>query len=207
VVVFDVNVYLDIAELLGAPFTWEKLASAVAPQMGSPCPHPTDSRIDSLRAVALCTSGRFAGDQQLEVWTSSHIDHLVVHKLTQPTAAATQELTGLGWDLPASEYLLESLVYDLVYDKSGGGSVGEVKIAAGSPPLSHEDGLVFRTALEAGEAGASSLVKYCITNDREFRKSEPSLTSEVLVLYPFEWVKLVRQARNKVALGRLLPGS
>jgi hypothetical protein len=29
-VVFDVNVYLDAAELLGPPFTWEKFATAAA---------------------------------------------------------------------------------------------------------------------------------------------------------------------------------
>ncbi len=52
-------------------------------------------------------------------------------------------------------------VRDLVYDLSGG-RVLDVTIPAGTPPLSHEDGLVYRTAVSAGEAWP---VRYCVTGD------------------------------------------
>lgn len=205
VVVFDVNVYLDVARILDPPYSLQTLGAVSAVNINSPCPHPTNPLIDSLRALALCTSGRFVGQQKLEVWTSKHIDDLVVHKLTQPIDGASPELTGFGWKMDEAEDFLHELVYGLVFDASKGGSAGDVSIAAGSPPLSYEDGRVFRTALEAGDSTDGQLIKYCITNDKEFRNNEPNLSSEVLVLYPAEWVLLVRRARNLVAMGRLRP--
>ncbi|WP_350280484.1 hypothetical protein [Kribbella sp. HUAS MG21] len=205
VVVFDVNVFLDVASLLGPRFEATALSSASAVHIGSACPHPTDSRIDSLRALTVCTSGRFVGPQPLQVWTSSHIDHLIVHKLTQPIDGPTPELAGFGWTEAEADEFLDRLVYGLVFDMSKGGTVGDVPIPSGSPPLSHEDGCVFRTAAEAGDPTESRLLKYCVTNDRQFRKAEPNLSSEVLILYPSEWVQLVRKARIVAAMGKMKP--
>lgn len=206
IVVFDVNVFLDVADLLGRSFNWEDFSAVAATHINGPCPDPTDSRIDSLRSLALCTSGALTPNgPAVEVWTSSHIDHLIVHKLSQSADGPTPELTGFGWDLTDAEDFLDQLVYGLVFDTSHGGTVGEVLIPTGHPPLSYEDGLVFRTAIEAGDQASGRLLKYCVTNDREFRKAEPNLSSEVLILYPYEWVLFVRQARTKAAVGRMLP--
>ena len=75
--VFDCNIYLDAARVLGAPFTWDAFDSRVAQVSKAAVPHPFDSMLDSLRAIALCTSGRFAGNETLEVWTSAHINKIV----------------------------------------------------------------------------------------------------------------------------------
>lgn len=84
-VLFDCNVYLDVASLLGAPFEWAKFHQRSAQLHDAPLPHPSDQANDSLRALAVCLSGRFAGEETLEVWTSSHIEAIVRGKAQQPT--------------------------------------------------------------------------------------------------------------------------
>lgn len=76
-VVFDCNVYLDVARLIGPPFSWEKFSATTAKIARDGVPHPRDASFDSLRAVALSTSGRFAAGEVLEVWTNDHIERLV----------------------------------------------------------------------------------------------------------------------------------
>ena len=75
VVVFDCNIYLDAARIIGAPFSWEAFDRAVARLARLPVPHPTDKAFDSLRAMAACTSGRFAGEEVLEVWNQQPHRH------------------------------------------------------------------------------------------------------------------------------------
>ena len=69
VVVLDVNIYLDVADELGEPFTWEKFEAALS---GAPC--------HSLRAIAMLRTGAFPDGRKVEVWTSEHIDRLVALK-------------------------------------------------------------------------------------------------------------------------------
>jgi hypothetical protein len=202
VVVFDVNVYLDVADLLGEPFDWTRFGEAATATAGTQLPAP-DQRVDALRAIALCMSGRFAGLESLEVWTSSHIDELVVLKASQPDDRNLEpEQRGLGWGADSADALLEELVYDLVFDKTGGGTLGDGVLSRDSPPLSHEDGIVFSTACEAGDG--PGLVRYCVTSDNGMRQARP-LSCDVLILYPHEWVDLVRRSRSTYALGELRP--
>lgn len=107
----DVNVYLEVAELLGPPFTWAAFDAAAARATSEPFPCTSNPRIDSLRVVSMCTSGRFAGDDSVEVWTSAHIDKLVRSKASQPVVPTPgSNKRGLGW----SEADAQSLVVDLV---------------------------------------------------------------------------------------------
>jgi hypothetical protein len=195
-VVFDVNVYLDAAELLGPPFTWEKFATAAAKYRASPL-KCQDRRIDSLRAIAVATSGKFTAHVPLQVWTSDHIDNLVALKAGQPKDGGCPEDFGLGWSPDDAAALVDDLVWDLVYDKSGGGACRNIEIPYGSPPLSHEDGIVYRTAEQCGDQHA---IKYCVTNDRPFRIAD--LPGDITVLYAYEWVDLVRRSRAKIAMPR-----
>ncbi len=200
-VVFDVNVYLDVADLIGEPFNWDAFNRLAIAHANDPLPS-ADGRVDSLRSIALCVSGRFAGLEPLEVWTSAHVDQLVVLKASQPDdARLPPEKRGLGWSSGSADCLLEDLVYDLVFDKTGGGSIGDGVPSRGSPPLSHEDGVVFSTAATAGEG--PGLVRYCVTSDRAFRRASPQLDSDVLLLYPHEWVDLVRRSRSLYAVQRI----
>jgi len=200
VVVFDINVFLDAARLLGPPLTWDEFSAAVAKCANDPHPHPTDKRIDSLRALAMCTSGRFAGGDLLQVWTSGHIVGLAVEKAVQPVDGATDEQRGLGWSAQDAD-ALQDFIDDLTFIKSRGGSIA-VKTAEGSPPLSYEDGLVYRTAREAGDP---TNIRYCVTRDVEFRELAAEIMDDITVLYPWEWVDVLRKSRALVATQAMRP--
>ncbi|GIF23849.1 hypothetical protein BJ973_004460 [Actinoplanes tereljensis] len=202
-VVFDVNILLDVAELLGPPFSWDKFRDTAARHSMKPVPNRADNRIDSLRAVALTTTGRLAGPEPLEVWTSDHIDKLLVHKATQPRGGATAETRGLGWSAADADGLLHDFLYDLVYDMTGGARI-EIQAVDGHPPLDHEDACVFTTALAAADDAAPPSIKYCVTRDRAFRTAA-SLNPNVLVLYPHEFITLVRRSRNALVVKRMRP--
>ena len=200
-VVFDVNVYLDVASLVGPPFTWEKLQGVAVTHQLSALPHPTDPRVDSVRALAVSQGARFAGPEPLQVWTSDHIDDLVVRKASQPRQAPTPELRGLGWSLADAEDLLTNLVDELVYERTEGGRVSIVGVD-GNPPLSHEDACVFTTALYAAVDVLPPSIKYCVTCDGPFRKAQ-GLNPNVTVLYPHEFVAMVRRSRQALALSAM----
>ncbi|WP_146246730.1 hypothetical protein [Actinoplanes xinjiangensis] len=200
-VVFDLNILLDVADLLGPPFAWDKFRDAAARNSQAPVPNRADSRIDSLRAVALTTTGRFAGPELLEVWTSDHIADLLVLKARQPRDGATAESRGLGWSPEDAENLLHDFLYDLVYDMTNGGRI-EIVNVDGHPPLDHEDACVFTTALQAADDAAPPSIKYCVTRDRGFRQAT-NLNPNVLVLYPHEFVTLVRRTRGALAAKKM----
>ncbi len=200
-VVFDVNVYLDVASLVGPPFTWDKFQDAAARNADAPLPNHADRRVDSLRAVSACLEGRFAGPERIEVWSSEHIDSLVVRKASQPQNASTPELSGLGWAQTEAESLLVDLVDDLVYEKTEGGSATYVGVD-GRPPLDHEDACVFTTALHAAGDAIPPSIKYCVTRDEQFRTAT-GLNSNVLVLYPDEFVSIVRRSRAALAMSAM----
>lgn len=202
-VVFDVNVYLDVAGLLGPPFSWEKFQDATVRYSGQPVPRRADKRIDSLKAVAVTTSGNFAGPEPLEVWSSDHIDRLVVRKAQQRADGATPETRGLGWRPADAEALLHDLVYDLVFDMTNGARV-EIEAVDGHPPLDHEDACVFTTALQAAGEALPPSIKYCVTNDRAFRRAA-DLSRNVTMLHPDEFVLLVQRSRRSLAMKRMRP--
>lgn len=205
VVVFDVNVYLDVARLLGPPFTWDKFEAASAAHHAAPVPCVDDPRVDSLRAIATCRSGYLAGrDDILEVWTSEHIDDLVRYKAIQPTDGSTAEDRGLGWSPDDADELVTGLVHGLVFDDSRGGQVEGIRIPSGTPPLSHEDGMVFAASLKA-YPDEVAVARYCVTRDVEFRECLPDLPGEVDVLYPYEWLLYVRSARSRYAAMTMRP--
>ena len=164
VVVLDCNIYLDVARVVGGPFTWAKFVALVAQMAKEPVPSPRGPAFDSVRVVALCMSGRFAGDEPLEVWTNAHIDRMVRAKASDPTEGV--ELPGLGWSIEDSEELVDLLIGGVI-DASSGGSLGSEGFPDGDPPLDHEDGLVFGACrLLAGDDPLSNV--YCVTWDMSF---------------------------------------
>lgn len=192
VVVFDVNVYLDVARLLEAPFSWAGFSAAAAQHARTSVPHPSDPRVDSLRAVAACQSGVLAGDDPLEVWTSAHIDRLVRAKAQQPVSQGSG--TGLGWSPEHAQALVADLVYGIVEDSSGG-TLGDVT-PDGNPPLDHEDGLVYGACRRlSGEDPVATVI--CVTRDRGFLGSyrEGRLGGHTRVITPAAFVGFVRRSR------------
>jgi hypothetical protein len=169
----------------------------------APVPHVADRRVDSLKAVALTQSGRFAGPESLQIWSSEHIDDLLVRKAMQPLTGATPETRGLGWSQNDAEDLRYEFLYDLIFDKTGGARV-ELDGVHGHPPLDHEDACVFTTALQAALDITPPSIKYCITRDRAFRQAT-TLSSNVWILYPYEFVRLVQRSRQALAVKKILP--
>lgn len=198
-VVFDCNVYLDVGRLLGSPFSWDEFNAEAARSARLAIPHPQGSWHDSLRAIAVCTSGRFAGQEPLGVWTSDHINSMVEYKAQQSsTEDPITGFAGLGWLQADATGLVDDFV-ERVVTMSNGGSLGE-QFPDSNPPLDHEDGLVYGACRSlAGEDPLSKV--YCITNDEDFLldASEGRLSAHTKVMTPARFVQLVRSARNSLA--------
>jgi hypothetical protein len=192
IVIFDVNIYVDLAELIAQPFEWDKLEAAALGHWNDPLPHGTNARYDSLRAVLMSKIGTVGTGESLEIWTSDHIDNLVIEKVRQKAI----DTTSAAWTHDNAVDLHDELVNTLVYDMTRGGSVGRILNPLNHPPLDQEDGCVMRTAERAGDLPESP--RYCITRDREFRETcrQHLLEPSVQVLYPHEWIAALRRARR-----------
>lgn len=198
VVVFDCNVYLDVARLIGEPFTRESFDRYAAKLTAVSVPS-SDPRHDSLRAIAACTLGRLAGSDTLEVWTSDHINRMVRNKAMHSTVTDPKlGSSGLGWAQMHAEALVSDLVYWIV-DSSGGDSIGQ-NVPDGEPPLDHEDGLVYGACREIARSEALCKV-YCVTNDKQFLRDYQAkrLRDHTTVLAPARFLALVRAARASSA--------
>ena len=199
--VLDCNIYLDAARLVGPPFSWPRFDAEVARTVREPLPHPTDRAYDSLRAIAGCTSGRFAGHESLEVWTNSHIDKIVRGKAMQPSTPGTNpnQGSGLGWTRDDADALVQELVHGLMA-RSSGGTMGE-HYPHGNPPLDHEDGMVFGACKELVSEDPLASV-YCVTRDKGFLDASASgqLGTHVVVLSPAKFVALLRAARARYSI-------
>ncbi|WP_410658401.1 hypothetical protein [Amycolatopsis sp. lyj-112] len=205
VVVFDCNVYLDVADSLGAPFSWTSFNAAVARVAKDPVPHPVDRANDALRAIAVCMSGRFAGPETIEVWTNAHIDKIVRGKATHPIVADEAGYSGLGWAEPEAQALIDEFIGNLIA-QSNGGTLGD-SFPDGNPPLDHEDGMVFGACRWL--AGDDPLAEvYCVTSDKGFLKAskEGRLGSHTRVMTPSTFVRLIRAARTQYSVRQMKPG-
>lgn len=81
--VLDCNVSLDVARLVGSPFSTARFHDLAAEHSRIPVPHPSDPAVDSLRLIAACQSGQLSPSHSLEVWTSEHIRATVAYKAEQ----------------------------------------------------------------------------------------------------------------------------
>lgn len=196
-VVFDCNAYLDVARLLGPPFSWDVFQDAAVQYANDEVPHPTDSAVDSLRALAVCLSGFFAEPHTLQVWGADHIADTVEYKAKQSsTPHSVTGLYGLGWKEQDAANLVSDLVCGTV-DVSGGAWAGN-PMAVGNPPLDHEDGKVFGACKHLVNSDALAQV-YCVTRDEGFIREHlaGNLGSQVQVLRPWEFLNMVRSARAR----------
>ncbi len=203
VVVFDCNVYLDVACLLGSPFSWEKFDAAAARVVKETVPHPCDRAVDSLRAIAACTSGRFAGDETVEVWTNAHIDAIVRYKAAKSSIADPRTgLRGLGWSRGCAQALVDDLIFGTAH-RSSGGTLGD-HYPDGNPPLDHEDGMVYGACRRLASEDPLAHV-YCVTNDKGFLIAyrEERLNDHSRVLTPSMFVGLIRAARVQYSMRQM----
>lgn len=203
VVVFDCNIYLDVARIVEPPFTWDKFDAHAARLSSEPFPDPS---VDALRALAVCTSGRFAGDETLEVWTNGHIDRIVRYKAQQSATPDPETgFCGLGWSSEDAEELVTVLIEDITTFSSGG-TLGDLTFPDSNPPLDHEDGMVYGACRTlAGEDPLSKVM--CVTKDQGFLAAarDEKLGGHSRVLSPSKFVGLTRMARGAQSMRGMVP--
>ncbi|MFF5098430.1 MULTISPECIES: hypothetical protein [Actinosynnema] len=205
VVVFDCNIYLDVARIVGPPFSWQKFDKIAARLSRESFPHP-DRANDSLRAVAVCSSGRFAGGELLEVWTNAHIDKIVRGKAADPRRVApSSDRRGLGWSGEDAQSLVDVLITDTIA-RSSGGTLGSGNYPDGNPPLDYEDGMVYGACRKISSDDPLCHV-YCVTRDKGFLQAgaEGRLTGHSRVITPSAFVGLVRSARQAHSVAAMRP--
>ncbi|WP_326945744.1 hypothetical protein OG439_40390 [Amycolatopsis sp. NBC_01307] len=203
-VVFDCNIYLDVARLLVAPFSWDNFDQEVARLAKVKVPHPTDKSYDSLRAIATCTSGLFVGSETLEVWTNAHIDRMVRGKAEEATTPDDAGYCGLGWDPEDADALVDDLVWGVV-ESSNGGTLGK-HYPHGHPPLDYEDGMVFGACRALASEDPLARI-YCVTRDNGFIAAYEAgrLGDVAYVMRPSRFVAFMRQARAQYAMQKMKP--
>jgi hypothetical protein len=206
VVVFDCNIYLDVACIVGPPFSWDKFNKVAASLTKVALPHPKDRGYDSLRAIAVCTTGRFAGDETLEVWTNASIDKIVRGKAAQSPIPDDSGYRGLGWNSEHADSLVDDLIWELAI-LSHGGTLGS-HYPDGNPPLDYEDGMVYGGCRKLASEDPLSRV-YCVTRDRGFLQDgrDGRLSSHSTVLTPSAFVALIRAARAQYSTKQMKPSN
>lgn len=202
VVILDVNVYLDAARVLGAPFTWEQLERAGVRARAAGVPHVRDPGMDSILTILACAGGTYGDGRALTVWTSDHINLMVASKAADPIHGVRHP--GLGWSDSHAQALVDDLVWEVV-DRSGGDTVGDIISAYGDPPLDHEDGTVYATARDADNPDDGYVDRVCITRDSGFLGA--SLPGLIRVVSPSDWIVEHMAESRKRMMRQLAPRS
>lgn len=181
-VVFDINVYLDVARLMGPSFTWDKFIDRVTKCASDEVPHPKDAKFDSMRALALSRRGTYNNHVKLEVWSGEHIADTSFYILTLPRSKGGS----FEWSEEQAEDFIENLM-DEIRCANGGGYLEGKPTLSGAPD--HEDGCVYATAMRGGHARYEYQGRFCITRDGDFRRSN---LDGVEMMYPYEWIDHMR---------------
>ncbi|MFF2297928.1 hypothetical protein [Arthrobacter sp. NPDC058127] len=201
-VVFDVNIYLDVARILGPAATWDAFLELAVKHANEPLPHRRDAALDSLRALAISKSGKYEPGVKLEIWFGQHLDDTTYFKLIQDAGAADRvEDCGFGWAAKDADDFMELLV-DPFWCEDDNFVSGD-PIGYETPPLDHEDGCVYAIARDAGSENYS-YERFCVTRDVDFRNA--ALKGDIEVMHPHEWVAHVRgKISNGNPMSRMIP--
>lgn len=190
--VFDINVWIDVALLLGplpTPQTREHLVSSLSMR---PVPDRAQPDVDSFRCWQMAASGIFVQPLEASLFISEYMLETLWRKLQLPEDGPTPELRGLGWDDHEAEDFIEDAVLSIAYTPEDLG----VKEPVGpwlNPPLDHEDGMVLACARSIG-------AHYLITGDSDFDRvrDQRSIKPTLTICTPTRLVGKMRQ------LGRTL---
>lgn len=209
IVVFDCNVYLDVAKLVGSPFSMQEFSAIISRELSAPVPHP-DRYVDSARALAMVQRGYFVRQgshrEPLAVWYSQHLIDTTRYKACLPRQGRSDYQTTIGdYGLGMCESQAGRVVDDLIVGVANktGGSFVQVDIPVGNPPLDHEDGMVY-AACRKIEGDDPLLKVYCVTNDVGFIESykQGKLPGGIKVLSPGEFVQLLRLVDSQKLISR-----
>lgn len=197
--VLDCNVYLDVARLIGSPFSAARFHDLATEHSRALVSHPSDPAVDSLRLIAACQSGQMDPAHPLEVWTSEHIRTTVAFKAEQSTRPDPRTgHRGLGWDHDAAWDLVDG-VADWIAECSGGGHLATFVGAVDVPPLDHEDGTVYAACRHLEGQNPLDQV-FCVTRDKGFLRAhaEGRLSGTVQVVTPAAMLQALRSARRRI---------
>lgn len=139
-VVFDINVYLRIAEVLGKDrCTLERLVGE-AKNTPLGLSNPTRHQAATI-TVAWSLGRRFVNGSDMRVFASTWIESGVRHLAGSSPWGPDK---GLGWTLEQADRIVTKFLIPL-QRHTGGGTVGDVE-PLGRPPLSRDDGQVLAAA-------------------------------------------------------------
>jgi predicted nucleic acid-binding protein len=191
-VVLDVNVWLDVAEMIGPGATPEH-RRLVEDRLADPGIREKYGRLgDSFDVWRIAASGRFAGHLPLRTIVSTSLLEVLDRKLRQPSRALDSRDQGFDWQSEDVEDFLADAVLSVAEPLSADVDARMAPVL--NPPLDHEDGMILATAL-AGEA------RYLVTRDGQFRaevsRSDYSPT-RLEVMSPREFKRRVLRWRRRV---------
>ena len=196
VVVFDCNVYVDAARSFPPPASWDDIADAVVLHNKAEfTPRLALRQLDSIRALAIASSGWFRPGEPLEIWIGDHITDTVDRILQLSTEPDARGHCGLGWRQADATAFVEDIMLHRMR-LTGGTHVGD-PFAEDAPPLDHEDGKVFGICREVTRRDPT-ITCYCVTNDQKtfiVHARKGALGSHTKVLTPSQFLALVRAAR------------
>jgi hypothetical protein len=178
----DVNVYLTVANLLGPGFTAQEFMAKVQ-EAKDP------SRLPDVFTLFASLLKPHPDGSAIQITSGEHILKTAAWKAIQPTAAHTDEDSGLGWRKD-DIHCITDIIYDLV--DTTGGELINLNGAFMHPPLDYEDGCVMRCALDARKDQAL-FRRFCITYDRKMT-AKMKVCRQVTVCSPEEWCRDIRAA-------------
>lgn len=160
IAVFDINVWLEVAKLLGPGAGANRRRQIEETISRKPFPNSKDSGVDSFRAWQYGASGVFAGPLRLRVLISDEMLRVLFTKLVQSMTDHRKDYRGLGWNTDEADDFLRDAV--LSFAKAPDGSTFMEPLGPElCPPLDREDGMVLAAVRAAG-------AHYLVTNDRTF---------------------------------------
>lgn len=163
VVVLDCNIILTLASHFDGSFTPSEVKALVVPSEDRAISEPI---LNAARAFILATRNKTFTGQPISFVTSRHILNTVIHKAAQPSQGSIQEQQGLGLHRRVAEDLSD------FFEKLSIDSFGSViepcqQIAVNTPPLDHEDGMVYGLCRLLSGMDSRFHV-WCVTSDRDF---------------------------------------
>ncbi|WP_408929953.1 hypothetical protein ACKFR8_09925 [Corynebacterium axilliensis] len=163
VVVLDCNIILTLASHFDGSFTPSEVKALVARSAVRATSQPI---LNAARAFMLATRGETFTGQPISFVTSRHILNTVIHKATQPSQGPTQEQQGLGLHRRVAEDLSD-FFENLSMDSFGSVIEPHQQVAENTPPLDHEDGMVYGLCRFLSGMDSRFHV-WCVTSDRDF---------------------------------------
>lgn len=207
-VVFDCNVALNVYRHFGPVKSIEDIRALNSKHHGQ---SPAPPRFDAIHSLTLAAGGSIGDADSVVVHSTEHIQKTVLHKASQPLQekagvgnSRLPEDYGLGLTRADSRGLVSATIQGPV-DATGGFILeNSLHSAEKTPPLDHEDGMVFGACKWLASCFPLDTI-WCLTYDKNFIADAKkfSESSYINVCYPSEYVTFHRSTAHKAVMARL----